>query len=76
MVLAAAQDERTIAIIQIKKPGSLVRGGLAGVAAIALRLIVREKGNGHPSSLITKGGTYTRQRGCHFSKRTALKPEE
>ena len=44
MVLAAAQDERTIAIIQIKKPGSLVRGGLAGVAAIALRLIVRKGG--------------------------------
>ena len=63
MVLAAAPHQRTIGIIQIKEAGSLVRGGLAGVAAIPLRLLVRKKGNWHPCSLITKGGTYTRKRG-------------
>lgn len=68
MVLAAAQDERTIDIIEIKEPSELVCGGLAGVAAIALRLIVREKGNGPPSSFITKGGANTCERALEKSE--------
>jgi hypothetical protein len=56
MVLAASRDERTIGIIQIKETRQLGSRGLVGIAAIASRLIVREKCNGHLDSLIKKGG--------------------
>jgi hypothetical protein len=61
MVLAASRYERLISVIQIKETRQLVGGGLAGIAAVAPRLVVREKCNRHPSSLIKKGEANTRQ---------------
>jgi hypothetical protein len=56
MVLAASHDERTIGVIQLKEARQLGGRGLSGIAAIAPRLVVREKRNRHLNSLIKKGG--------------------
>jgi hypothetical protein len=55
-VLAASHHQRTIGIIQINDTRSWVRGGLSRVAAIPLRVIVREPRHWHLDSLIKKGG--------------------